>query len=92
MLGRRRPSPRLIGEARGYSARMDDKVKDVGKDVRDSAEEIKHRTIASSEHLKREALGHEMGLGEKIESAATEIKNRVEAEIDRVRRELRHDK
>lgn len=68
---------------------MSDQMKKAGADLHDAAEEIKHRTVAEAEKLKRDALGDELTTGEKIESGANELKNRTQAEIDKAKRGLR---
>lgn len=74
---------------RGNLLRMSDHIKDAAADLRDTAEEIKHRTVAEAEKLKRDALGDELTTGEKLHSGANELKNRAQAEIDKAKRELR---
>ena len=68
---------------------MDKHVKDAVHDVKDAANETKHRTVAEAERLKRDALGDEMTTGEKLESHANELKNRAQAEIDKTKRQVR---
>jgi hypothetical protein len=60
-----------------------------GRDVKDSAKEVKHRLIAEGERTKRDVLGDDMPLGEKAKSAVNELKNRGAAAIDKSKRELR---
>ena len=62
----------------------------VKNDVKDTAAEIKHRTTAEVERLKRDAFADEMTTGEKVRSGVNEIENRTEAEIDKAKRDLRH--
>ena len=64
--------------------------KGIKHDVKDAVNELKHRTIAEGEHLKRDAFGDEMTTGEKVKSGANELKNRAEAQIDKTKRDLRH--
>jgi len=64
-------------------------MKKAGADLHDAAEEVKHRTAAEAERLKRETLGDELTVGEKVESGANELKNRTQAEMDKAKRELR---
>jgi len=60
-----------------------------GRDVKDAANEVKHRVVAEGERAKREALGDDMTLIEKGTSAWNEAKNRTQAEIDKTKREVR---
>ncbi len=60
-----------------------------GRDVKDTANEAKHRVIAENERAKRKTLGDEMTLPEKGESTWNEGKNRTQAEIDKTKREVR---
>ena len=60
-----------------------------GRDVKDAANEAKHRVIAEGEHAKRETLGNDMTLTEKGASTWKEAKNRTQAEIDKTKREVR---
>ena len=68
-----------------------DTIKNTIDDVRDTANEAKHRTVAEAEHARRDIAGNDMTLGDKTKSAANELKNRAQAEIDKTKRELRHD-
>lgn len=68
---------------------MSNTGKDIVKNVRDTVDEAKHRTIADAERARRETLGDEMTPGEKVKSGANEAKHRVEAEIDKGKREVR---
>jgi hypothetical protein len=60
-----------------------------GRDVKDTAKEVKHRVTAEGERAKRDLLGDEMTLTEKGASAWNEAKNRTQAEIDKTKREVR---
>jgi hypothetical protein len=60
-----------------------------GRDIKDTANETKHRVVAEGEHVKRETLGDEMTLPEKGGSVLNEAKNRTQAEIDKTKREVR---
>jgi hypothetical protein len=79
-------STRALGIARP----MKDDAQKVQSDFKDSAKEVKHRTIAEAEHLKRDAFGDEMTTGEKLKSGANELRNRAAADIDKAKRDLRH--
>jgi hypothetical protein len=76
--------------ASGTIALMKDDAKTVKQDVKDTVNELKHRTVAEGEHLKRDVFGDEMATGENVKSGANELKNRVEAQIDKTKRDLRH--
>jgi hypothetical protein len=67
-------------------------LNDAKNDVKDAANEVKHRTIAEAEHAKREVLGNDMTAGEKVKSGLNEAKNRAQAELDKIKREVRHEK
>jgi hypothetical protein len=69
---------------------MKNDAKKVHNDLKDAAKEVKHRTIAEAEHLKRDAFGDEMTTGEKLKSGTNELRNRTAAEIDKAKRDLRH--
>lgn len=69
---------------------MKDDSKKLQSDLKDTAKEVKHRTIAEAEHLKRAAFGGEMTTGEKLKSGVNELGNRAAAEIDKTKRDLRH--
>lgn len=64
-------------------------VKDAIDNVRDTANEARHRSTADAEHARRDATGDEMTLGEKATSVANEVKNRTQAEIDKAKRGVR---
>lgn len=68
---------------------MNDRINHAADDLRDAAEELKHKAVADSEKMKRDVLGDDMTATEKIESGANELKNRTQAEIDKGKRELR---
>jgi hypothetical protein len=65
---------------------------DVKNDVKDTANEVKHRTIAEGERARRDVLGDDMTAGEKVRSGLNEAKNRAQAELDKMKREVRHEK
>jgi F0F1-type ATP synthase membrane subunit b/b' len=60
-----------------------------GHDIKDAANEAKHRVTAGGEHAKRDLVGDDMTVGEKAKSVVNEIKNRAQAEVDRTKREVR---
>ena len=68
---------------------MSDPIKKAGADLHDAAEELKHRSVAGGERMKRDVLGDEMTTGEKVKSGANELKNRAQAEIDKTKRDVR---
>jgi hypothetical protein len=69
---------------------MKNDARKIQTDLKDTANEVKHRTIAEAEHLKRDAFGDEMTTGEKLKSGANELRSRAAAEIDKAKRDLRH--
>jgi len=61
----------------------------LGKDVKDTADELKHRFKAGEERGKREAAGDEMTTTEKVESTLKEAGHTTAAEFDKAKREIR---
>jgi hypothetical protein len=61
----------------------------LGKDLKDTADEVKHRFKAGEERGKREAAGDEMTTTEKVESALKEAGHETAAEFDKTKREVR---
>jgi len=59
-------------------------------DVRDGADEAKHRAQATGEHLSREVAGERMPLGDRIASNLKEAGHNVAAEFDKAKRDVRH--
>ncbi len=68
---------------------LKDDLEKAGHDLKDAANEAKHRTTAEAERAKRDLLGDEMTTGEKVKSTLNEGKNRVEADVDKAKREVR---
>lgn len=64
-------------------------IKDTIEDAKDATSEMRHRTAAEGEKVKRELAGSEMTVGEKLGSAVNEGKERTQAEIDAAKRHLR---
>ena len=67
-----------------------DSLEKTGRDIKDTANEAKHRVGAEAEQAKRVVAGDEMPVGEKAKSVVNEIKNRTQAELDRTKREIRN--
>jgi len=68
-----------------------DKVETLKSDVKDTADELKHRAQAAGERAERAVRGTGMPLGEAIKSHVSEKVHETKAEIDRAKREVRHD-
>ena len=68
---------------------MGDEVKKAVDDVKDAANEAKHRTTADIEKAKRDVAGDEMTTGEKVKSFVHEDVERTKADIDKAKREVR---
>ena len=60
------------------------------KDVRDSVDELGHRTNANLEQTKRDVAGDAMTPGEKAKSMTNQAKNQVQADLDRAKRDIRN--
>lgn len=58
-------------------------------DLRDSADELKHRTQAGAEKVKRAVAGPEMSAGDKIASHVKEAGHNMAAGVDRAKRDVR---
>jgi hypothetical protein len=67
-----------------------DKIETLKSDVKDTADELKHRTQAAGERAERAVRGDQMPLGEAIKSHVAEKVHETKAEIDRAKREVRH--
>jgi hypothetical protein len=70
--------------------KLADAVKHGVDDVRDTANEARHRSEADLEREKRAAAGDAMTPGEKAASALEEGKDRTLAGIDKAKRDVRH--
>jgi hypothetical protein len=66
---------------------MGDRVKKAIDDVKDN--EVRHRTNAEIERVKREVGGEDMTVGEKVGSAVHEGVERSKAGIDKAKRDVR---
>ncbi len=64
-----------------------DTIKD---DVRDGADEAKHRAQAAGEHLSRDVQGDAMPLGDRIVSHVKEAGHKLAADFDKAKRDVRH--
>ncbi len=69
----------------------EDKVETFKADVKDAADELKHRTQAAGERADRAVQGDKMPLGEAIKSHVAQKVHETKAEIDRAKREVRHE-
>lgn len=67
-----------------------DPVKTVKSDIKDTADELKHRTQAAGERAERSVRGNEMPLHEKLGSHVSETLHDAKAETDRAKRDVRH--
>lgn len=61
------------------------------KNMRDAVDEVKHRTAAESERLKRESDPGTMTEGERLRSALNETRHNVEADVDKGKRDVRRN-
>lgn len=68
-----------------------DKVETLKNDVKDTADELKHRTAAAGERVERDVRGDSMPLGEAIRSHVAEKVHETKAEIDKAKRDARHE-
>ena len=68
---------------------LKDEVKKTVDDVKDAADEAKHRSLADIEMAKRKALQDQMTAGEKMKSGVDEFGHRVAAEVDKTKRDVR---
>lgn len=59
------------------------------KNIRDAADEAKHRTAAGAERLDRESDPGTMTEGERLRSALNETRHNIEADIDKGKRDIR---
>lgn len=62
----------------------------VKHDTKDAASELKHRTEAAGEHLKRDVAGDAMPLGDRIASNVKEAVHNTQADMDAAKRDARH--
>lgn len=71
---------------------MDDLKKEVdraGKDLKDAADEAKHRFQAGAEKGKRDVAGDEMTTTEKLDSSLKQAGHETAAEFDKAKRKVR---
>ena len=61
------------------------------KDMRDAANELKHRTTAGAERLDRDTDPGTMSEGDRMRSRINEAKNDVQADMDRAKRKVREE-
>ncbi len=66
------------------------KIDTLKHDTKDAASELKHRAQAAGEHLKRDAAGDEMPMGDRIASNVKETVHKTQADIDAAKRDIRH--
>jgi hypothetical protein len=67
-----------------------DNLNTIKGDVRDGADELKHRAQATGERLSRTVQGDDMPLGDRIVSNVKEAGHNVAAEFDAAKRDARH--
>jgi hypothetical protein len=68
-----------------------DKLDTLQHDAKDAADELKNRTQATGEHLKRDVAGDSMPLGDRIASNVKETLHNAKADVDATKRDVRHD-
>jgi hypothetical protein len=68
---------------------MEKDVKKVTDDVKDAVHEVKHRTAAHIEHIKRDVAGDKMTTGEKVKSFVHEDVENTKADVDKAKRTIR---
>jgi hypothetical protein len=67
-----------------------EKLDTLKHDTKDTVDEIKHRAQAAGEHLKRDAAGDSMPLGDRVVSNVKEVGHKTVAEVDAAKRDVRH--
>jgi hypothetical protein len=67
-----------------------DTLNNIKDDVRDGADEAKHRAQATGEHLSRDVQGDDMSLTDRIASNVKEAGHNIAAEFDKTKRDVRH--
>jgi|GEM_PF-3886711 predicted nucleic acid-binding Zn-ribbon protein len=67
---------------------LEKEIDKTGKNVRDTINEVKHRTEAETEKLNRES-DPTMSQGERARSALNETKHNIQADIDKGKRDIR---
>lgn len=68
---------------------MGDDLKKAVDDTKDATREVKHRTEAGMEHVKRDIAGEEMATGEKVKSVVHEDVENTKADVDKAKRNIR---
>lgn len=68
-----------------------DSLENLKSDVKDTADELKHRTQAAGERAERSVRGDDMPLHEKIGSHISEKLHDATADVDRAKRDARHE-
>jgi hypothetical protein len=66
------------------------KIDNLKHDTKDTANELKHRTQAAGEHVKRGVAGDSMPMGDRIVSNVKETVHKTQADIDAAKRDVRH--
>lgn len=68
---------------------LEKKLDHMGKDIKDTADEAKHRFKAGEERGKREAGRDQMTTTEKVRSSLKEAGHETAAELDKAKRKVR---
>jgi hypothetical protein len=68
---------------------MGSKLRKTVDDVRDAVNEVRHRSNATAEHVRRAANGDRMTAGEKVKSYLREDAEDTKADVDRAKRTVR---
>jgi hypothetical protein len=68
---------------------MSSKIRKAVDNARDAANEVKHRTKATAEHIARSVAGNRMTAGEKLRSIGREDVEDTLADVDRAKRAIR---
>jgi hypothetical protein len=70
---------------------LQDEIKNAVGAVKDTVNEVLHKSTAEAEKTRREAAGDTMTPGEKLSSIANEAKNNVQAGVDHAKVEARKE-
>ena len=68
---------------------MKSKIRKSVDNVKDASNEVKHRSKATAEHVKRTVTGEKLTPGDKVKSYAREDLEDTKADVDRAKRKLR---
>jgi hypothetical protein len=68
-----------------------DNLNTLKHDTKDAVDEVKNRTQAAGEHLKRDVSGDKMPLGDRVVSNVKEALHNSKADYDSAKRDVRHD-